>query len=68
MDHLFMAIEAVEDAEDPDEVEDAIKKAKAVDRAGQTIVSAASVMLEAAKFRQGVTGEARIPRQIGGGR
>lgn len=68
MDHLFMAIEAVEDAEGPDEVEEAIKKAKAVDRAGQTIVSAAVTMLDAAKFREEVTGEMRVPRQIGGGR
>lgn len=59
-----MAIEEIEDAQTPEAVEAAVKKAKAVDRAGQTIVSAAVTMLDAAKFREEVTGEASIPRQL----
>ena len=65
MDHLLMSIEAVEDAETPDEAEAALKKAKVVDHAGQTIVSAAVTMLEASNFYEKATDETRIPRQLG---
>ena len=65
MDHLLMAIEAVEDAETPDEGEFALKKAKVVDHAGQTIVSAAVTMLYASSFCEEATDEMSIPRQLG---
>lgn len=67
-DHLFMAIERLEDEDLTDEeLEREIRRGKAVASLATQIVNSGNVIIKAQKFQEDRLSEGRLPKQLTGG-
>lgn len=65
--HLFAQLERLGDEGlSPDEMKAEIERARAVTGVAQQVISNANVVLRTAEFRDAATGDARVPRMLGG--